>query len=380
MSTWHVKRNGKNYGPYSDQQLKKLAMDGKLKPDDMIRREDKISWREAHHIQGLFTDSSLNEPPPFKPSLQPHLLKADLGSVPPPYPSSDVVTKAAEPSFPSLANSDSGFWKSVAMWIWSLTLTCLNATVLDAKNWRALGVFLREMLIKINVLFHKVSQSKPPLVKPSFQSQSPGVRLGSVPTTEMGQQKSWIRILCYSTALLLLLGYLFLNNESSNTADNASSPIQESNLGLNEADNPGTAESEDGSIPVIQGRRLEARHESVPTPGTNWYTTNQDSSITSLECMATEDQLIINLKVDPERWKKYYQRFPLLVRLFDRNGEFLTQFVTSEGFTASMDIYEESDEDIIFLNPKGNRLIYNVSIRDLRDASIVNVSFVNEPP
>lgn len=86
----------------------------------------------------------------------------------------------------------------------------------------------------------------------------------------------------------------------------------------------------------------------------------------------------------------------MLVRLFDRNGNPLTHFTTREGFTVNeavydmhMEVYERakkvgSSRDgygypirrPTLLKRKGNRLTYNVNVRDLRDAAIVELGFI----
>lgn len=53
MAKWYIKRNGKQAGPFESAQLKQLAADGKIKPDDQIRREDQETWHKAGAVKGL---------------------------------------------------------------------------------------------------------------------------------------------------------------------------------------------------------------------------------------------------------------------------------------------------------------------------------------
>ena len=75
---WHCKRQDKQVGPFSDQQLKQLATTGKLHPSDLVQREGTAQWVAAGRIKGLFpvaiakplgtVTSSLDIPPPLPPA------------------------------------------------------------------------------------------------------------------------------------------------------------------------------------------------------------------------------------------------------------------------------------------------------------------------
>jgi hypothetical protein len=100
---------------------------------------------------------------------------------------------------------------------------------------------------------------------------------------------------------------------------------------------------------------------------------------------------VIDFDVDASQWPPVQQRFPLLVRLFDRNGQYLTHFTTAEGFTVFTKAFETFDSiyqrgmqvgltdaakyKCVLLKPKGNRFVYGVNVRDLRDASVVEIGF-----
>ena len=52
---WTIKRGQKEHGPVSSAQLRKMAIDGKLKPTDLVRCGDTDEWREASSVAGLFS-------------------------------------------------------------------------------------------------------------------------------------------------------------------------------------------------------------------------------------------------------------------------------------------------------------------------------------
>ncbi len=58
MAKWYVYRGEKEFGPFEDKQLKQLAESGKLKPIDVVRREDRQTGRPASEIKGLFPEAT----------------------------------------------------------------------------------------------------------------------------------------------------------------------------------------------------------------------------------------------------------------------------------------------------------------------------------
>jgi hypothetical protein len=61
---WIIKRNNKENGPFSPQQLKQFASSGKLKPEDLIRKEPGGKFVKANSVKGLFPEESLEEADP----------------------------------------------------------------------------------------------------------------------------------------------------------------------------------------------------------------------------------------------------------------------------------------------------------------------------
>ena len=50
---WHYKRQGQQFGSFSDQQIKHLADSGQLERSDMVQREGTDQWVAAGRLKGL---------------------------------------------------------------------------------------------------------------------------------------------------------------------------------------------------------------------------------------------------------------------------------------------------------------------------------------
>lgn len=61
---WIIKRKDKENGPFSAQQLKAFATSGKLKPEDLIRKEPGGKFVRANSVKGLFPEESLEDADP----------------------------------------------------------------------------------------------------------------------------------------------------------------------------------------------------------------------------------------------------------------------------------------------------------------------------
>lgn len=55
---WYYARNDQQFGPVSAAELKRLAEDGKLSPDDLLWREGMDQWATAINLRGLFSDDA----------------------------------------------------------------------------------------------------------------------------------------------------------------------------------------------------------------------------------------------------------------------------------------------------------------------------------
>lgn len=62
MAKWYIKRNGNEAGPFETAQLKQLAEKGKVKSDDLIRRDDQEAWHRAESVKGLLSER-VEQPP-----------------------------------------------------------------------------------------------------------------------------------------------------------------------------------------------------------------------------------------------------------------------------------------------------------------------------
>lgn len=53
-SAWYYQRDGRQFGPVSAAELRRLAHDGQLGPHDRVRRTDSDRWYECRKVDGLF--------------------------------------------------------------------------------------------------------------------------------------------------------------------------------------------------------------------------------------------------------------------------------------------------------------------------------------
>lgn len=52
---WHITRQGKQYGPFTEEKLRELAATKRLSPDDLIWRQGMAQWVAAGTHKSLFT-------------------------------------------------------------------------------------------------------------------------------------------------------------------------------------------------------------------------------------------------------------------------------------------------------------------------------------
>lgn len=71
MATWYVKDADGLYGPYSSDDLAKLAKENRLTPATLVRRRDSNAWVPAAQLKGIFTEAASQKvqshgaPPPL---------------------------------------------------------------------------------------------------------------------------------------------------------------------------------------------------------------------------------------------------------------------------------------------------------------------------
>lgn len=103
MPAWFVSRRGQKDGPYSDAQLKGMAVGGTLTAADLIWKEGLTDWVAAGRVRGLFPVQSTVTGPPKPaplPSMGPPPLPAasrttGIPPLPPPSPGRDALPASA---------------------------------------------------------------------------------------------------------------------------------------------------------------------------------------------------------------------------------------------------------------------------------------------
>ncbi len=81
---WYVQHGGKQYGPLTSANLKKLATDGKIVPATSVRLGSDGAWVPASRVQGLFAAAPPAAPPPAPPPMANPLARMPVGRVAPP--------------------------------------------------------------------------------------------------------------------------------------------------------------------------------------------------------------------------------------------------------------------------------------------------------
>ena len=81
-SRWIVKRKDTEQGPFSSQQLKKLADSGQLRTTDWVRKHDSDQFVKAEKVKGLFdSPPAKSSPPSGGRSRSPEMLVAEVVEV-----------------------------------------------------------------------------------------------------------------------------------------------------------------------------------------------------------------------------------------------------------------------------------------------------------
>lgn len=84
-ATWFLKKNGADFGPYTDQQIKQLADQGQIAPTDLVYWGAAQQWLPASQIAGLLPEAggvgaatSAEAPPPVDEAPRPWRFKRIL--------------------------------------------------------------------------------------------------------------------------------------------------------------------------------------------------------------------------------------------------------------------------------------------------------------
>lgn len=73
---WHYSKDDEKTGPVSSGDLRQLASDGTLLPDDMVWKEGWADWKPAKSIKGLFPQNAPPPPTPAKTRKAPDAIRA----------------------------------------------------------------------------------------------------------------------------------------------------------------------------------------------------------------------------------------------------------------------------------------------------------------
>src|SRR3954451_23112913 len=57
MADWYYAKAGKQFGPITSAELKRMAQAGELVPDDLVFQEGGTQWVSASTVKGLFNSS-----------------------------------------------------------------------------------------------------------------------------------------------------------------------------------------------------------------------------------------------------------------------------------------------------------------------------------
>jgi len=141
------------------------------------------------------------------------------------------------------------------------------------------------------------------------------------------------------------------------------------------------------------GRKLTTQIGNSDSTRRSFRTDAYARCLRNMRCTATAGELVIEFDLDVDRWGRVepgspvdqLDAFPFLVRLFDRNGQYLTHFETSERFTPLEKAFEYRQQlrnessrrpQPVLLRQKGNRFVYQVNTRDLEHAENVEFGFL----
>ena len=79
---WYVARDGQQFGPISEQELRDRYLVGQVAPDDVVWREGFAEWRPAASILGIPPQRGTIPPPPPPPSPNKSVTAPNLTEVP----------------------------------------------------------------------------------------------------------------------------------------------------------------------------------------------------------------------------------------------------------------------------------------------------------
>jgi hypothetical protein len=226
-----------------------------------------------------------------------------------------------------------------------------------------------------------------------FQQATKGLRRGAAGFAEStkrwwGRLSGRGRAITVAVSCFVLMLAALSGSDPSNTTKTETGEIQKN------PEAPDLADDEQPSeLPPVVGRELRVMVVTVGAENMPGWVQTHNGSLSSVKCHATDSEIVIDFNVDSSKWVSVRKLFPLLIRIFDKNGQYLTRLTTAEGFTTFPYAYEDSNEiyqnlisvgltdkaqehNCLLLKPRNNRLTYSVNVRDLRDAAQVEIGFL----
>ena len=82
-SLWYYARDGAQHGPVADDELKRLAEGGTLRPQDLVWRDGMAQWQPARQATPFFAAPAVPFAPPPIPAMAPQPPFGPPGAVPP---------------------------------------------------------------------------------------------------------------------------------------------------------------------------------------------------------------------------------------------------------------------------------------------------------
>jgi uncharacterized RDD family membrane protein YckC len=161
MTDWHVNREGRLAGPFTEEQIREFATVGRLVPTDLLRRTGDTGWRMAQTIEGLFPV----QPAPVETigATPPHPLAQAPENVPRAAsdPGSDETSRLELAAQAFGAQKWAGFWQRLAANIVDGAVLLLPTLVVVSVSLWALRsgkpstrLQLYAQLFCVNVIYH----------------------------------------------------------------------------------------------------------------------------------------------------------------------------------------------------------------------------------
>ena len=54
---WHLSRGGENFGPYTWDEMRSFAADGRIQPEDLLWNSNMSEWTKARDVTGLMNEA-----------------------------------------------------------------------------------------------------------------------------------------------------------------------------------------------------------------------------------------------------------------------------------------------------------------------------------